>query len=61
MDKMIFIINPVAGGGKAQKLIPTIEKIMDETRIKYDIVLTTKPKDAIKISKIGRASCRERV
>lgn len=51
MDKMIFIINPVAGGGKAQKLIPTIEKIMDETRIKYDIVLTTKPKDAIKISK----------
>ena len=53
MDKILFIVNPTAGGGKTQELVPTIEQIMDDTKIEYNIVLTEKPKDAISIAKKG--------
>ena len=51
MERMVFIVNPVAGGGKAKKIIPLIRQTMDETKIEYDIALTTGPKDAINIAK----------
>lgn len=50
MDKLLFIINPIAGAGKAKSIIPIIEKKMKESSIKYEIVLTKEPKDAIKIA-----------
>lgn len=50
MDTLLFIINPVAGGGKAKKLIPIIEEKMQEYNIKYEMEFTTKPKEAIKIA-----------
>lgn len=50
MDQLLFIINPIAGAGRAKNMIPIIEKKMNENNISYKIVLTTRPKDAIKIA-----------
>ena len=49
MDKLLFIINPIAGGGRAKKLTSLIEEKMNENNIDFSIVQTTKPKDAILI------------
>ena len=48
--KMIFIVNPRAGGGKAERAIPLIKKTMEEVDIEYDIIKTKGPKNAIDIS-----------
>ena len=53
MGKLLFIINPVAGGGKAKRLAPIIENFMDETKKPYDIVFTNRPKEATHLSKRG--------
>ena len=50
MDKILFIINPVAGGGKARGLISLIEAKMKKYKKEYRIQLTTKPEEAIKIA-----------
>lgn len=50
MGKVLFIINPVAGGGKAKTLIPLIMETMDKYEKEYEIKLTTKPKEAIHIA-----------
>lgn len=50
MDTLLFIINPIAGGGKSKRLIPIIEEKMKEYGIKYEMEFTTKPKEAIKIA-----------
>lgn len=50
MGKILFIINPVAGGGKAKTLIPMIKTTMDKHNIEYHIELTKKPKEAISIA-----------
>lgn len=51
MDGILFIVNPVAGGGKAKKLIPLIEKTMKECNKKYKIIITTEPEEATEIAK----------
>lgn len=51
MDKILFIINPIAGRGKAKSLIPLIEEFMDRHKREYKIVLTRKAKEAINIAK----------
>ena len=53
MDKILFIINPIAGGGRAKRSVSIIDKFMKNLGIDYDIVLTEKPKDAIILSKKG--------
>lgn len=50
MDKLLFIINPIAGAGKAKSIIPIIENKMKESSIEYEIILTNQPKDAIRIA-----------
>ena len=47
MDKILFIINPVAGGGKAKALISLIKEKMDKHKKEYEIILTKEPKEAI--------------
>lgn len=47
---ILFIVNPIAGRDKAKKLIPFIKEKMDKTSIKYDIALTSKPKEATDIT-----------
>ncbi|HLR21668.1 MAG TPA: diacylglycerol kinase family protein [Tissierellaceae bacterium] len=49
MDKLLFIINPTAGGGRAKDLKALIEKSMEEHKLSYDIILTTRSKEAIEI------------
>lgn len=51
MDHILFIINPIAGGGKAEKIIPLIQDFMDSHKRKYKIITTTKPREAIDIAK----------
>ena len=51
MDNILFIINPIAGGGKAKNLIPLIKNSMEKHKKDYDIILTTRPKEAIDIAK----------
>ncbi len=50
MDKILFIINPVAGGGRAKALVSLIEEKMDKLKREYEIVLTKGPKEAIKLA-----------
>lgn len=49
MGKLLFIINPIAGGGKAKELLPLIEENMKLNKIDYEIVETDKPKEATSI------------
>ena len=49
MEKLLFIINPIAGGGRAKNLISLIEEKMLEEKREYEIIQTTKPKEAISI------------
>ncbi len=49
MDSLLFVLNPIAGGGRAKDLEPLIEESMNKHKINYDIIFTTKPKEAVKI------------
>lgn len=51
MDSLFFIINPVAGGGRAKKMVPIIERYMKDINREYSIALTTGPKEATNITK----------
>lgn len=46
MEKLLFIINPVAGGNRAKELIPLIEETMKKNNLEYKLVQTTKPEEA---------------
>ena len=45
-----FIVNPVAGSGKAKAAVPVIEKIMQENNLEYKIIYTDMPGDFTRIS-----------
>jgi len=49
MDRILFILNPVAGGGKSKDLISLIKEIMDKHHKDYSLILTTKPGNAITV------------
>lgn len=53
MEKILFIINPIAGGGKAKDTRPIIEDYMKKTGFYYSIKMTDKPKDGIRLAKEG--------
>lgn len=50
MKKYLFILNPIAGNGKAKAAKPIIEETMMENQLDYEIVFTSKPKEATSIS-----------
>lgn len=50
MRKILFIINPAAGSGKAEAALPSIQKAMDKYNIEYRIEKTTMPKDGTRIA-----------
>lgn len=50
MEDILFIINPIAGKGKAEGIIPLIHDKMKDNHLKYEIILTTKPGEATKIA-----------
>ncbi|NLJ79338.1 MAG: diacylglycerol kinase family lipid kinase [Tissierellia bacterium] len=53
MAKTFFIVNPIAGGGKAGELVPIIRQAMAEVEIQYDLAITRGPGDAVDIAKRG--------
>ncbi|HHV46443.1 MAG TPA: diacylglycerol kinase family lipid kinase [Tissierellia bacterium] len=53
MEKILYIVNPVAGGGKTKELVPLIESTMKHRNIEYSIVFTTKPKEGTDLAKEG--------
>ena len=69
---IVFIINPLAGGGNAQLIADKLEMIKEKDWI---LTYTKKAGDSVKLARryknrakviysvgeIGRASCRERV
>ena len=46
MDRYLFIINPIAGSGKAKGYEAYIEEYMHNTNIDYKVIFTTRPKEA---------------
>lgn len=50
MEKILFIVNPIAGGGRSNALIPLIEDTMNKYKIEYKIEISEKPELAIRIS-----------
>ena len=50
MKKYLFVINPIAGDGRAKSVKPLIEEIMTKNQIDYDIVFTKEPKEATSIA-----------
>lgn len=50
MVNILFIINPIAGGGKAKALIPLIENTMNKNNRQFKIQITKRPKQATEIS-----------
>lgn len=50
MEKLLFIVNPVAGKGRGKKAIPIIEKKMIDNNISYEIIMTSKPLEATRLA-----------
>lgn len=46
MNKYLFIINPTAGGGTAKEVEYLIKEVMNKSHKDFEIVFTTKPKEA---------------
>lgn len=49
--KHLFIVNPVAGKGKALKLVPHINSLMEKLSLSYDVEITKAPKHATEIAR----------
>ncbi len=50
MKRYLFIINPVAGSGKARAVKDLIEETMNYNLLNYEIVFTTRPREATYIA-----------
>lgn len=53
MHSYKFIVNPVAGNGKANKLLPVIKERFKNAGVDFDIYLTRRPGDAIEAAAKG--------
>lgn len=50
MESFLFIVNPIAGGGRAISLKSAIEEMMEEGDFNYDLVETSFPGEATEIA-----------
>lgn len=50
MKKYLFIINPIAGGGRAKSVEPLIEETMKRNQKDFRIIFTQEPREAISIA-----------
>ena len=46
-----LIVNPAAGGGTAAKAVPTIERLLRERRLEFDLVRTERPWHAVELTR----------
>lgn len=51
--KTLFIVNPIAGKGKAKEIVPLIEEACRNNDIEHSIKYTSKPKEGISIARTG--------
>ena len=51
MDKIKLIVNPVAGNGNAEKVLPQVEEILTNIQVDYDVSLTKKPLHAVDLAR----------
>lgn len=47
MNSYKFIVNPIAGGGRARALMPKIQAIFNDAGAEFDVYTTNGPEDAI--------------
>jgi diacylglycerol kinase (ATP) len=59
--KTLFIVNPIAGKGRAKTIVPLIEDRCAQSKIEYTIQYTSGPKNAIEIAKQGVQDGFERI
>lgn len=50
MDKLLFIVNPVAGAGRAKKSVSIIENRLKNENVEFKIVFTKAPKEATQLA-----------
>jgi len=50
MDKIKIIVNPVAGNGNAEKVLPQVKKMFSDMEINYDISITERPLHASELA-----------
>jgi len=59
---ILFVVNPIAGKGKALNLVPNVENICRKYNCSYEIKYTKGPRDAERIAReAGEEGCYERI
>jgi len=43
MEKLLFVVNPTAGNGRAQKIWARLERQLQETGERYQVIMSTRP------------------
>jgi len=56
MPKLLLLVNPVAGRGKALKALPRVEKTLRDMGLDYDLTRTTAPDDATNMAREAAAA-----
>jgi diacylglycerol kinase (ATP) len=59
--KTLFIVNPIAGKGRAKTIVPLIEDICGKSKIEYTIKYTMGPKHEVALAKLGIQEGFERI
>ena len=54
MEGILFVLNPIAGGGRAKELEALIDKEMEDNHIDYEIAVTTEPYEATEIVRLSK-------
>ncbi|MBO4595767.1 MAG: diacylglycerol kinase family lipid kinase [Bacteroidales bacterium] len=51
MKKAVFIVNPISGGKAKDKILSTVERLLDSTKFEYKIVYTERPGHGTEIAR----------
>lgn len=51
MHRIKIIVNPTAGNGNAEKVLPQVEKILSNMELNYDVSLTERPLHAVELAR----------
>lgn len=48
---LLLIANPACGGGRGEKYIPQIERTLEDLKLEFKLVKTSRPKEAIELAR----------
>jgi diacylglycerol kinase (ATP) len=51
MKRLLLIVNPTAGGGTARQAVPSIERMLHEQDMTFDLVYTERPRHATELAR----------